>query len=558
MDITKKIGLLNQATLESLKDLDNNDVIEKFNIMALKILEADFGFTFWKEEGNKSYKLAYKSPNTPYEPRLPRKKGYNFKVEKTNKPYMGNVKKEKLPEYDLTPYMKSIMIIPIFYKRRYGNFVLCYKKKHVFTNQEKSLAISVGNAAAQAITINRLFKNQKKFNTKLENLVQDRTAELIKDKAKDKALLASIGEGIIATDTEAKIFLVNSHAEEIFGKSKKELVGQSLLDVQPLFEENGKEVERENRPTYKLLKSGLKAKIKVKNYYVVRKDGTRIPVSITVSPIKHNGRLEGAIEVIHDIVKEKEMDKAKSELISLASHQLRTPLSAINWYAEVLLKEELGKLNPEQKRYLGEISNANKKMIELVYDFLNVSRIELGTFQVKFSELDIKETAEGVIKEVMPLILYKKIKLTEKYRPGLEKLMADKKILRIILQNLLSNAAKYTPNKGKVSMEISLKQRAKNKSSLYIEVRDNGYGIPKEHQQKIFTKLFRADNVAKMDTEGSGLGLYLVKSLVDFCQGEVWFKSSQNKGTTFFVDLPFGVWGKPAKDFKPQQETVKI
>src|SRR6185369_295298 len=162
------------------------------------------------------------------------------------------------------------------------------------------------------------------------------------------------------------------------------------------------------------------------------------------TPIILQGKIIGAVQVFRDVTKEREIDRVKSELISLASHQLRTPLSAINWYAEALLKEELGKVNKEQKRYLQEIFNANQKMVELVYDFLNVSRVELGTLSLKLSALSLIEVSKSILKELEPIIKSKKLKVTEEYGRELENLQADRKIIRLILQNIITNAVKYT------------------------------------------------------------------------------------------------------------------
>ncbi len=176
-------------------------------------------------------------------------------------------------------------------------------------------------------------------------------------------------------------------------------------------------------------------------------------------------------------------------------------------------------------------------MVALVYDFLNVSRMELGTFTIKLSTFKVEGVGRDVLKECLPLIKQKNLKITEKYEKNTPLIEADKKIIRIILQNLISNAVKYTPAKGKVTIAASFRKH-QNRELLHLTVSDTGYGIPKNQQSKVFTKLFRADNAVELDTEGSGLGLYIVKSFVDFCQGGVTFTSKKNKGTVFYVDIP--------------------
>lgn len=172
-------------------------------------------------------------------------------------------------------------------------------------------------------------------------------------------------------------------------------------------------------------------------------------------------------------------------------------------------------------------------MVELVNALLNVSRLELGTFVVEPEPTDIVEVAKACAKEFKLQISEKKLVLQEKYDPDIPSISADPKLLNIVFGNLLSNAVKYNPDGGSIKLSIS-----KANGRLSIVVADTGYGIPKNQQDKIFSKLFRADNVREKDTEGTGLGLYIVKSIIDHSGGKIWFESKENKGTTFYVTLP--------------------
>ena len=145
----------------------------------------------------------------------------------------------------------------------------------------------------------------------------------------------------------------------------------------------------------------------------------------------------------------------------------------------------------------------------------------------------LQPVAEAIIRELKPAMDAKHIKFTKKYSPQLPGVKVDEKLISIIFQNLLSNSIKYTPEGGYVSLDVKRKD-----GNVRIEVKDNGCGIPIDQQERVFTKLFRADNILKKDTQGTGLGLYLVKLIVDRYSGKVWFKSRENKGTTFYVTLP--------------------
>lgn len=242
------------------------------------------------------------------------------------------------------------------------------------------------------------------------------------------------------------------------------------------------------------------------------------------------------VGVNFDVSEEKEMDRAKSEFVSLASHQLRTPLTAINWYTEMLLSGDGGTISEEQRSYLEEVHTSNRHMVDLVNSLLNVSRIELGNLMIVPDPVNLPEVLEEIVRVHRVIINSKKIKFSYKISKKIPKeFLADKRLLGIVFQNILSNAINYTPDKGSINLSLGLSKDEKN---ILFKVSDTGHGIPRNQQNKIFTKLFRADNAQKIDTNGSGLGLYIVKSIVDKSGGEIWFESTEGKGTTFYVLLP--------------------
>ena len=198
----------------------------------------------------------------------------------------------------------------------------------------------------------------------------------------------------------------------------------------------------------------------------------------------------------------------------------------------MLLDEDTGALKKEQKEYLKEVYNGNQRMIELVNALLNVSRLELGTFSINPKPLNITTIINELINEFALKINKKKIKFVKKY-DKLPKINLDKELTRIIIQNLISNAIKHTSVGGKITLKLLRKN-----NKIEISIKDNGIGIPEEQQSQVFSKLFRADNAIKKDISGTGLGLYIVKSIMDNSGGKVWFKSKENKGSTFYVSLP--------------------
>lgn len=261
----------------------------------------------------------------------------------------------------------------------------------------------------------------------------------------------------------------------------------------------------------------------VRAFGTIKKDENGIPINMT--------------GVNWDVTLEKQVDQAKTEFVSLASHQLRTPLTSINWYTEMLLSGDAGQLNDEQKKYLDEVYAASKRMVDLVTALLNVSRIELGTFAVDPVQTDLITLLRSVLDELKLQIDEKYLQVTETHEE-IPNILADQKLMRIVYQNLLTNAVKYTPDKGTISIKHTLIDHEKLGKCIHIEVSDSGVGIPQSEQGRIFDKLYRASNVQEIDTQGTGLGLYIIKAIVEQAGGQISFSSQENQGTTFYVDLP--------------------
>ncbi|MFA6098911.1 MAG: HAMP domain-containing sensor histidine kinase [Patescibacteria group bacterium] len=230
----------------------------------------------------------------------------------------------------------------------------------------------------------------------------------------------------------------------------------------------------------------------------------------------------------------KEIDQMKTEFISVASHQMRTPLSATKWVLRMILDGDLGPLNPQQREMLAKGYQTNERMIGLINDLLNVSRIEEGRFQYRFIHMSLEEVVESVVQELYNVVKKKAIKFEyKKPRSPLPKVNIDPQKMRLVLQNLLDNAIKYTPKGNKVVLSMLYEE-----NQVICSIADGGVGIPAYQQSRIFSKFFRADNVIRMQTDGSGLGLFIVKSIVENHQGTVWFESTEGKGTTFYFSLP--------------------
>ncbi len=232
-----------------------------------------------------------------------------------------------------------------------------------------------------------------------------------------------------------------------------------------------------------------------------------------------------------DITSEKENERAKTDFLLLASHQLRTPLTTVKWYIDYLLTSN-EKITDNVREYLEQIYVGNERMIELITTLLTVSRIEMGVLAPEYISLKVDEVVNDVLEELDTDIKKKNIKI-KKELSGNDELVTDHTMIRIIIHNLLTNAIKYTPSGGNVFITM--------KFDIYnceISVTDTGYGIPDDEKDKIFTKMFRASNARKVSANGTGLGLYMSKSFVEKLGGKINFESKEKKGTTFTVLLP--------------------
>lgn len=237
--------------------------------------------------------------------------------------------------------------------------------------------------------------------------------------------------------------------------------------------------------------------------------------------------------IIREVEQMARLNKMKSEFISVASHQLRTPLSAISWEVELLLDKQGAGLNDKQKMGLENISLLSARMKRLANDLMDVTRIDQNRLILKKEKINLTEIIEEVIKNASSLIKSKQITVNFNKDAKLPVILGDAEKIKLAIENLISNAVKYTLDRGKI--EISL---LKNGNSLVFRVKDNGVGIPDGQQQMVFNKFFRSDNVIKYQAEGTGLGLYIAKNIIEQSGGKIWFQSKEHAGTTFNFSMP--------------------
>jgi|GEM_PF-894666 len=364
-----------------------------------------------------------------------------------------------------------------------------------------------------------------------ENITEIKEAEsrAIKNKERFEQMANTISNVFrIISREDGRMLFVSKACENLWQKSAEDFYHDAEVWMQRIHKED------QERVRLAFVKTREDGTDYVLEYRIVRDDGIVRDIR-DVGGVVKSGSEKGALIIgeARDITFEKDVDRVKSEFVSLASHQLRTPLTAIGWYSELLLDGSVGVLTKKQKECVKEVHEGNKRMIDLVNALLNTSRLDLGTFIIEPAMIDLVVLIKDVLKESQPDVKRKKIDIQEQYQANLPQLNVDEKLMRIVFQNLISNAIKYTPDKGQIHISLTT-----DGTMFKMFVKDSGFGIPKSQQGKIFSRLFRAENVVQKNIEGTGLGLYMVKSILEQAGGTVWFESEEGQGSTFYIELP--------------------
>lgn len=359
------------------------------------------------------------------------------------------------------------------------------------------------------------------------------------EKIKNETIIENIDEGIVAVDPQGIIVIMNEPAEEMLGWRRQELVGKKFIEAVPLVDQSGQLVDAEDRPLQIVLRQPKTIHARVA---YARKDRRLFPVATTNRSIFVNGTIRGAIITFRDVSEEYAVEHAKTELVTLASHQLRTPISAIKWQTELLLSGDAGPLSEEHREAMQQIYDSDARLATIVDAMLMVSNLELGNVPVHLAPTDLAALCRTLLADrLKKQAPEKKLTVHEQYSPDLPKVKLDAELTKIVFRNLIDNAIKYTPAGGSISINIepsSERLSFASKSSIKATITDTGYGIPADQQKNIFAKMFRATNIKQKDTDGTGLGLYITKEVLKQTGGQITFESREGKGSKFNVLLP--------------------
>ena len=390
---------------------------------------------------------------------------------------------------------------------------------------ERSFNTVINNMTMGMQSMANSLRNEKRKEKELTESYN----ELDKAKAKDEALLTSIGDGVIAIDNQQKIILLNKAAARMIGTDPKEATDQIYSLILKFQDEATKS------PAADFINMALHGeKSAVNNRLMLQKtNGEILPVLYTISPIFDSQKnITGVVMVLKDITAERELEKLKDEFVSVASHELRTPMTAIKGLISMIFEGDYGSINEGLKDPLSDIAKSTERLIQLVNDLLDVSRIEAGRTKFSLTEVSIADMAAEVAGMLKPLAVQKNIQLEVK---GLDtgQVIADADKLKQILINLVSNAMKFTDHGF-----VTISYRSWEKFA-YISVTDSGIGIARENQSKLFGKFTQISSTQLGRPIGTGLGLYISREFARRMGGNLWLERSEpDNGSTFTFALP--------------------
>lgn len=363
-----------------------------------------------------------------------------------------------------------------------------------------------------------------------EEEIAERTADLRRQYQLDRTILDSIHLGVLTVDRSGVVAKANPAALQLL--KIEDVAGRKIEDVLLLRGHGGNPIPGEHTVLQHLNAGTTFRTPPTAHWSMERSDASLLPITLSVMPMRDGDTSFGALVMFQNVSEERHIDYLKSEFITLASHQLRTPLSAIRWYAE-LLGDASTALGEEEKGYVQEIDRSVRRMIMLLGALLNAARIEDETVRPTLSDIDLADLLREAVHDSEDVFANFDVHPTIALPSVPVVVRTDPVLVRVVLQNLLSNAAKYSPKGSAVAARLDVRG-----GSAVIEIEDHGMGIPQADQERIFEKFFRAQNVRQIDTDGNGLGLYISKSVVDRLGGSMDFMSAQGKGTTFTVSLP--------------------
>lgn len=354
---------------------------------------------------------------------------------------------------------------------------------------------------------------------------------------KHRAISQAAMDAIIMLDNDGKIIEWNRAAEGMFAYSREEAFGKEIHEL--LVPERYHDLCKKGFARFKKTGEGS-AVGNLTKLEAVRKDGTEFPVELSISAVKIKDRWH-AIGIVRDITEREEMEKMKSEFLSIASHELRTPMTSIKNAVEIIVKGKAGEVNETQAKFLSMADRNIKRLSALINDLLDISKIESKKMQFNYSQVDTADSVEHVFNTLKPLADTKSLTLKADIADGTPPVYADDNRVEEVLLNLVGNAIKFTDNMGEIRVATKIKKEVSDaglKDFLEITVEDEGVGIAKEHLNHIFEKFYQVGGSLARRYDSTGLGLSICKGVIEAHGGKIRCESDEGKGSRFIFTLP--------------------
>lgn len=359
--------------------------------------------------------------------------------------------------------------------------------------------------------------------TKTLKTLEDQAAVAIAERDKFNEILSSVIDGIIALDFNKNVIFLNKAAGELTGYSEGEIRGKVLDQIVRLFSEQEEILSK----TY--CRGGYNETAKL-----VGKEGRQTKINLITAQVEGTVQTNlHCILILHDLSREEELEQMKLDFVSMASHELKTPLTSIIGYLSVFLSESREKFPKENLIFLDKAFIAARELQTLIQNLLNVNKIEKEQLSVSFEPVDFKGILSKTVEDLKPQANQKNIILTLAAPEKIPAILADPIRLGEVATNLLANALNYTPAGGRVEMSVKI-----SPTDIVTSVTDTGIGIPKEAIPHLFGKFFRVSNSSQRGNKGTGLGLFISKSIIEKLHGKIWVESEAGKGSRFSFSLP--------------------
>ena len=404
----------------------------------------------------------------------------------------------------------------IVYGQRLGIVEVCYLEERPetdegpFLKQERDLLNAIGRQLSETIE---------------RRQTEERTR---RDKGQLEAILSSLAEGIVMRDSENRIILVNPAAEQLLDLKTEDVLGKDADDYLGVKKKDIEAIQAKEAASEVVAP-------------ITGKVGDKV-LSINVRPIKTaDGQRLGTVCAIRDVTELARVDQMKTEFVSTVSHELRTPLTSIKGYVDLVVDGEAGEINETQRGFLSIVQSNTDRLVGLINDLLDISRIEAGGLQLNITTLPLDPVIREVAASLRNQIEEKKLSLELALPQEPLQVRGDRARIIQVLTNLLSNAYKFTPEGGKISVSAKVTD-----SQVQVDVADTGTGISAQDQKRLFTKFYRVDSSTTREVGGSGLGLTIAKSIVEMHGGKIWVESKPGKGSTFNFTLPTVAPVKPS------------